>query len=70
LLCDVIGHKNQSQHYSDHRYLCLELSGRIIMPDGFSYHTGFSTLRTVFEARVLFCYQSMVALLRIVKAER
>jgi len=38
--CDVIGHENQSQHYPNHRYLCLELSGRIIMQDGFSYHTG------------------------------
>src|SRR6218665_1920922 len=40
LLCDVIGHENQSQHYPVHRYLCLELSGRITTPDGFSYHTG------------------------------
>src|SRR6218665_424247 len=33
------GHENQSQHYPDHRYLYLELSGRIPTPDGFSYHT-------------------------------
>src|SRR6218665_3621644 len=37
---DVIGHENQSQHYMDHRCLCLELSGRITTPDGFSYHNG------------------------------
>ena len=40
MLLDVIGHENQPQHYPDHRYLCLELSGRIIMPDEFSYHSG------------------------------
>src|SRR6218665_1944535 len=39
LLCDIIGHENQSQLYPDHRYLCLELSRRITTPDGFSYHT-------------------------------
>jgi len=32
--------KKPAQHYPDHRYLCLKLFGRIIMPDGFSYHTG------------------------------
>src|SRR6218665_399510 len=26
--------------YSDHRCLCLDLSGRITTPDRFSYHTG------------------------------
>src|SRR6218665_1620752 len=45
-LCDVTGHENQSQHYPDHRYLCLELSGRITTPDGFSYHTGAQKSRT------------------------
>src|SRR6218665_1235192 len=40
LLCDVIGHDNQSQHYPNHGYLCLELSGRITTPGGFSYYTG------------------------------
>jgi len=40
MLCDVNDHENQSQHYLDHQYLCLELSGRIIMLVGFSYHTG------------------------------
>src|SRR6218665_2952522 len=40
LLRDVIGHENQSQHYPDHRYICLELSRRISTPNGFSYHTG------------------------------
>src|SRR6218665_577132 len=39
LLCDVIDHENQSQHYPDHRYLCLELFGRITTLDEFSYHT-------------------------------
>jgi len=27
---------NQSQHYPDHRCLCLDLSGRITTPDRFS----------------------------------
>ena len=40
MLPDVIGHKNQSQHYQHHRCLCLELSGRITTPARFSYHTG------------------------------
>ena len=40
MLPDVIGHENQSQHCPDHRCLCLVLSGRIITPDRFSYHTG------------------------------
>src|SRR6218665_495855 len=42
LLSNVIGHENKSQHYPDHRCLCLELSGRITTPDRFSYHTGCS----------------------------
>ena len=29
MLPDVIGHENQSQHYPDHGYLCLQLSGQI-----------------------------------------
>src|SRR6218665_3527994 len=40
MLPDVICHENQSQKCSDHRCLCLVLSGRITTPDGFSYHTG------------------------------
>jgi len=40
MLPDVIGHENQSQHCPGHRCLSLMLSGRITMPDRFSYHTG------------------------------
>src|SRR6218665_932742 len=29
-------------HYPDHQYLCLELSGRITTPYGFSYPTGYA----------------------------
>src|SRR6218665_815642 len=42
MLPDVIGHENQSQHYQHHLCLCLDLSGRIITPYRFSYHTGRS----------------------------
>ena len=34
MLPDVIGHENQSQHYPDHRYLCLELPGQIFNHTG------------------------------------
>src|SRR6218665_815564 len=56
LLCDVIGHDNQSQHYPDHGYLCLELSGRITTPNGFSYHTGCCALEcaNVFMLNIIF----------------
>jgi len=40
MLPDVIGHKNQSQHYQHHQFLCLDLFGWITTPNRFSYHTG------------------------------
>ena len=49
MLPDVIGHENQSQHYPDHRYLCLEFSGHITTPDRFSYHTGKSPISQYFK---------------------
>ena len=33
------GTRVPAKYHPDHRYLCLELSGQIIMLDGFSYHT-------------------------------
>jgi len=49
MLPEVIGNENQSQHYQHHRCVCLDLSGRIITPDKFSYHTGtyFCTEKTL-----------------------
>jgi len=50
MLPDVIGHKNQSQHYQHHWCLCLDLSGRITTPDRFSYHTGQSAVVNLHQA--------------------
>src|SRR6218665_3073981 len=43
MLPDVIGHENQSQHYQNHRCLCIDLFGRITTPDRFPYYIGAIT---------------------------